>query len=128
MTIFQLDIPHQKAPACWTATDREDYVVATIRANVASGWGVEEPTFDDAVAWNGRDMSGSHVFMDANEAARELVDGGRIGSHQWGKAVDALRAQVMRHSDEVTDPSLLDVLHVCWVDDSTCEQCGTRES
>lgn len=128
MTIFQLDIPHQKAPTCWTAADREDYVVATIRANVASGWDVEEPTFDDAVAWNGRDMNGSHVFMNADEAARELVDGGRIGNHQWGQAVDALFTQVMRHRDEVTDPSLLDVLHVCWVDDSKCEQCGTGQS
>jgi hypothetical protein len=106
MTIFQLNVPHQKAPSCWTAHNQDDYVLATIRSNVASDWDVEDPTFDQAVDRNGHDMSSAYVFLDANDAARELINGERVGLHQFAKAIDALRTRVMRHLDEITDEQI----------------------
>ena len=105
MTIIELNVPHQNAPACWAALDEDDYVARTIRANLASGWDVESPTFADAVAWNARDMSASYVYMSVDEAARAVVDG-TMGNHQFGKARAALDAVVRKHVNEITDPDL----------------------
>jgi hypothetical protein len=106
MTIFQLNVPNQKAPTCWTAHNQDDYVLATIRSNVAAEWDIQDPTFGEAVDRNAQDMSGSYVFVDADEAAREVINGERVGLHQFAKAIDALRVHVMRHLDEITDEAL----------------------
>ena len=104
MTIIQLNVPHQNAPTSWAALDEDDYVVRTIRANVASGWDVETPTFQDAVDWNASDMSAAYVYMSVDDAARAVADG-TLGNHQYMKARAALDAVVRQHLDEITDLS-----------------------
>ena len=117
MTIYSVEIPHQRTPICWVADDEASYIARTAEAFMSGDGLPEDATFADAQALNGSDLSQLLTFMSTDEAAAAAVDG--WGGHQSDRAEAELLKQVRKHSDEITDvvlrARLCDVDLVIWV-------------
>lgn len=110
MSIFAVEIPHQRKPICWVADDQADFIakVAAVEQELP-----EDATFDDAVEWTRRDLSSLQVFGTADDAATGYLQGWT--GHQSAAAMDALLAEVARRDYEIADPRLrLQLLGAVW--------------
>ena len=110
MSIYAVEIPHQRKPICWVADDEADFIVKV--AAVDQELPIEA-TFEDAVAATRRDLSSLHVFRSADDAARGYLKG--WDGHQSAAAMDALLAEVARRDYEIEDPRLrLQIVGAVW--------------
>ena len=110
MSIYAVEIPHQRKPIAWVADDEADFIVKVAAVDQ------ELPiaaTFEDAVAATRRDLSSLHVFRSADDAARGYLKG--WDGHQSAAAMDALLAEVARRDYEIEDPRLrLQIVGAVW--------------
>ena len=110
MSIYAVEIPHQRKPICWVADDEADFIVKV--AAVDQELPIEA-TFEDAVAATRRDLSSLHVFRSADDAARGYLKG--WDGHQSAAAMDALLVEVARRDYEIEDPRLrLQIVGAVW--------------
>ena len=100
MAIYILEIPHQRAASCWTATDEADAISKIfqtfVRYDDMPGMAA---SFDDWCDYNGSDLSSQRVYMTAAEAIQGLEE---ISGHGALAAIDALRRQLI-DDGEITE-------------------------
>ena len=110
MSIYAVEIPHQRKPICWVSGDEADFIVKV--AAVDEELPIEA-TFEDAVAATRRDLSSLHVFRSSDAAARGYLKG--WDGHQSAAAMDALLAEVAGRDYEIEDPRLrLQIVGAVW--------------
>lgn len=105
MTIYALETPHRGEPRCWTAKDREDFVVRIIRTDWSGDFDIDSP-FDDAVAWAARDLEHLDIYESTDDAARAVVEW-NVGGHRPDRARHALLKWVALYAWEIEDRGVL---------------------
>ena len=85
--IYIVEIPHQRQPFCWSAHDEADAISKMWQTHIG-GVQIVDTAFAEWVNYNGFELHGQYVFMDAAAAIAGLKE---IGGHGAVQATIALR-------------------------------------
>lgn len=100
--IYIVEIPHSRRASCWTALSRQDFINKCAATYQSYGNTPESGSFEDWVAYNGRDLSSQYVYESSAEANQALRNG-EITGHGSGAALSALKAQLIRWGEIAAD-------------------------
>ena len=101
--IYIVEIPHQRPPFCWTATDEADAVSKMRQTHVKMGdTPGDSTTFAEWVKYNGLELHSQYVFMDAAAAIDGIKE---IGGHNAVPAIAALREELRSNGELPEEPN-----------------------
>ena len=93
--IYIIEIPHQRPPKCW-AVHTEQQAIDAINDG-ARRCGEHFETLDDALKYNGSDLSSQIVCSNDGGALACLADDDMWHRHGGAEAREALRGKMVRH-------------------------------
>jgi len=93
--LYIVEVPHQRAPKCWSVNSRD--MLVSVANELATRSGEMFDTFEDAAEWLAHDLHAFSIYETAEEALAALEHGDLVFSgHGGGKARDALVAQLQK--------------------------------